>query len=92
MAHTPSAKKRLRQNVKRRQRNRATERDVKEQIKKVLSAAQAGGAADQLQAELRLAAKKLDKAAARRVLHPNTAARKKAQLARLVNQKAARSS
>ena len=37
--------------------------------------------------EYNVAAKKLDKAAARRVLHPNTAARRKSQLARLLRGK-----
>ena len=48
----------------------------------------AKGPADKLQAELKAAIKKLDKAAAKRVIHPNTAARKKSQLARLANAQA----
>src|SRR5262245_40018558 len=86
MPHTHTAKKRLRQNVKRRQRNRAALKDVKGQIKKVLDTAQEGNL-DQLRAEVKTAAKKLDKAAARRVIHPNLAARKKSQLGRLLHSK-----
>lgn len=86
MPHTHSAKKRLRQTLKRRLRNIATKRALKKQIKKVLEAAESGSA-DQRRQEYVLAAKKLDKAAARRVIHPNTAARKKSQLARLLNSK-----
>ncbi len=87
MPHTPTAKKRLRQNVKRRARNRTTIKDVKSQVKNVAEVA-AAGTPEQLQAAYRLAAKKLDKAASQRVIHPNLAARKKSQLARLLNAKA----
>jgi small subunit ribosomal protein S20 len=88
MPHTKSAKKRLRQNEERRLRNRATKSALKTQIKKVLATAQ-GGSLDDLRKEYNLAAKKLDRAAAKRVVHPNLAARKKSQLARLLNQKQA---
>ena len=86
MPHTSSAKKRLRQDEKRRLRNRATLKAVKVQIKKFLATAK-DGAAEAVQAEFRSAVKKLDKAAAKRVVHPNLAARKKSQLARLLNSK-----
>ena len=86
MPHTKSAKKRLRQNEKRRLRNRSTKSAIKTQIKKVLAAAK-GGTAEGLRTQLNLAAKKLDKAAAKRIIHPNLAARKKSQLARLVHRK-----
>jgi small subunit ribosomal protein S20 len=82
MPHTPSAKKRLRQIAKRRLRNRATKKAIRIQIKKFETAAKQGPG-EQTQAELLQAIKKLDKAAARRVIHPNAAARKKSQLARL---------
>ena len=87
MPHTPSAKKHLRKSLKRRMHNRAALRDIKDQIKKVLEADKTG-TLDQLKKEYNLAAKKLDKAAARRVVHPNLASRKKGQLARLVHKKA----
>jgi small subunit ribosomal protein S20 len=86
MPHTKSAKKRLRQYEKRRLNNRAIKKDVKTQIKKVLAAADEGPV-DQLRKEYNLAAKKLDHAAAKRVIHPNLAARKKSQLSRMVHQK-----
>jgi small subunit ribosomal protein S20 len=88
MPHTKSAKKSLRQNKKRRDRNRATKKLLKNQIKAVIAAAK-GDSPDQLQKEYNTAAKKLDRAAAKRVIHPNLAARKKAQLARLINEKKA---
>jgi small subunit ribosomal protein S20 len=87
MPHTRSAKKSLRKNETRRLHNRAVKKAIKTQIKKVLTAAE--GPIDQLRAEFNLAAKKLDKAAARRVVHPNLAARKKSQLAKLVHAKEA---
>ena len=87
MPHTRSAKKNLRKSVKRRLHNRAALRDIKDQIKKVLEADKTG-TLDQLKKEYNVAAKKLDKAASKRVVHPNLASRKKSQLARLVNKKA----
>jgi small subunit ribosomal protein S20 len=86
MPHTRSAKKQLRKSEKRRLRNRATMKALKTQIKKAV-AASTGGSLDELRKEFTLAAKKLDKAAAKRVIHPNLAARKKSQLARLLHQK-----
>ena len=88
MPHTRSAKKSLRKTQKRRLHNRVVKKAVKIQIKKVLTAAaDKQGDANQLRQELILAIKKLDKAAAKRVVHPNLAARKKSQLARLVHKK-----
>src|SRR5215472_16459540 len=86
MAHTKSAKKRLRQNEKRRLHNRAIKKEIKTQIKKVESVAESGPV-EQLLKEYNLAAKKLDQAAAKRVVHPNLASRKKSQLAHLLHQK-----
>jgi len=86
MPHSRSAKKSLRKSLKRRLHNRAVKKDLKAEIKKVLTVAKEA-TAKQLREEFRLAAKKLDKAAIRRVIHPNLAARKKSQLARLLHQK-----
>jgi small subunit ribosomal protein S20 len=86
MPHTSSAKKRLRQTEKRRLRNRAVKRTVKTHVKRVAAAAE-GGTVEQLREEYNLAAKKLDQAAAKRVIHPNLAARKKSQLAKLLRAK-----
>ena len=81
MPHTSSAKKALRQDAKRRDRNKAVKKAIKVQIKK-FEATVKDGTADQKKAEFVAAVKKLDKAAARKVIHPNAAARKKSQLAR----------
>jgi small subunit ribosomal protein S20 len=80
MPHTRSAEKSLRQDEKRRQRNRAAKKAIKTQIKSFLGAVGSDGAAVELKAAIR----KLDKAAAKRVIHPNAAARKKSQLARML--------
>lgn len=85
MPHTRSAKKNLRKSEKRRLHNRAVKKDIKIQVKNFLAALD--GPLDQLQKEFNLAAKKLDKAAAKRVVHPNLAARKKSQLARQLHDK-----
>lgn len=79
MPNTKSAKKRLRQNIKRRTRNRAVKSSLKTQIKKVRATALSGNG-EQAEAEYRLACKKLDQAAAKGVIHRNTAARHKSRL------------
>ena len=84
MPHTRSAKKQLRKTEKRRMRNRMTLKALKTQLKKVVATAASSASAEELRKEYNLAVKKLDKAAAKRVIHPNLAARKKSQLARLV--------
>jgi small subunit ribosomal protein S20 len=84
MPNTKSAKKRMRQNVERRLRNRATKSAMRTQIKRVVQAVGDGDAA-RANDELRLAVKKLDQAAAKKVIHKNAAARMKSRLARRVN-------
>lgn len=86
MPHLRSAKKRLRQNKKRRLHNREIKKAIRIQIKRFLRALNADDH-DGARQELRLCAKRLDKAGQRRVIHPNKAARKKSQLARLLNKK-----
>jgi small subunit ribosomal protein S20 len=86
MPHTRSAKKNMRKAEKRRIANRLAKKAIKKQIKTFLSAVD--GPIEALRTEYNVTAKKLDKAAAKRVIHPNLAARKKAQLARVLNKKA----
>jgi small subunit ribosomal protein S20 len=83
MPNKASAKKRVRQNEKRRLHNRSLKSEVKTFIKRVNDAVQARDAA-LAEKELRLAASRLDKLAKRNIWHPNSVSRKKAQLARLV--------
>jgi small subunit ribosomal protein S20 len=87
MPHTSTAKKRLRQGKRRRLHNRAVKKDVKNQLKNFESLL--NSPIEELRKAYNIAAKKLDKAAAKRVVHPNLAARKKSQLARILHQKAA---
>ncbi|HBJ36124.1 MAG TPA: 30S ribosomal protein S20 [Planctomycetaceae bacterium] len=79
MPNTPTAKKRLRQNVKARARNRAQRSALRSQIRKVRVAVE-GGKLDDAVTEFRLATKKLDKAAAANLIHDNTASRMKSRL------------
>lgn len=79
MPNSNSAKKRLRQNEVRRARNRAAKSSIKTQIRKVREAIVAGNV-EQGEAEFRLAAKRVDKAAAAGVVHANLAARVKSRL------------
>jgi small subunit ribosomal protein S20 len=84
VAHSLSAKKRIRQNVKHRIRNRARTKQVKLQVRKVVEAL-AERNAEKAAAELRLAVKKIDQVAAKGTLHKNAAARKKSRLQRRLN-------
>jgi small subunit ribosomal protein S20 len=77
MANIKSQIKRNRQNVVRRQRNKAIMSDLKTAIKKVEAAASAGEPTDEL---FRVAQKKIDMACAKGVIHPNAAARRKSRL------------
>jgi small subunit ribosomal protein S20 len=79
MPHTRSAKKNLRKSEKRRLANRACKKAIKKQIKAFLAALE--GPLDEARKQFALTAKKLDKAGAKRVIHPNLADRKKSQLA-----------
>jgi small subunit ribosomal protein S20 len=71
----------MRQSVKRRKHNRITKKVIKTLSKRTLSAL-AEKDFDKAAADLKLATAKIDKAGARRVIHPNTAARRKSRLAR----------
>ena len=79
MPNSASAKKRQRTSEKRRLRNRSVKNAVKTQLKRVLAAIGGGDKADP-ESEFRLATKRLDKAAAKGVIHKNAAARTKSRL------------
>lgn len=81
MPNTPSAIKRLKQNVKRRLHNRIAKKIIKTLSKRSFAAV-AAKEFEKAEADFRLATAKIDKAGIRRVLHPNTAARRKSKLAR----------
>jgi small subunit ribosomal protein S20 len=83
MPNTPSAHKRLRQNLKRQNRNRAVKSLIRKRIRQLREAV-AGGDIEQAEATYRVAAKHLDRAGARKVIHPNKAARQKSRLQSLI--------
>jgi small subunit ribosomal protein S20 len=79
MPTTKSATKRLRQSQEKRAMNRSVKRSIRSQYQKVIKAVEAGDA-DQAEQELQQAAKQLDRAATRNVIHSNAAARTKSRL------------
>lgn len=79
MPHSVSAKKRLRQNLRARERNRAIKSEIKSELKKVLEALTSGDVAAARE-HFKLVARKADRAAAKRTIHPNRAARLKSRL------------
>ena len=81
MAHTSSARKRIRQNERRRLRNRHYRSLMKTYMKKVRTATDPESA----QEAFRQATSIIDKLVSKGILHRNTAANKKAKLARFVN-------
>jgi len=80
LANSSSAEKRVRQERKRNLHNRSQRSRLKTAIKNVVQASDADAAA----AALKETGALLDRMASRRLIHPNKAARKKSQLARLV--------
>jgi len=84
VAHSLSAKKRVKQNAKKRTINRARKSQVKTQIKH-FEAALSNGDAETASERYRLVVKKLDKIAATSTMHKKTAARKKSRLAKQLN-------
>lgn len=79
MPHSVSAKKRLRQNLRARERNRAIKSEIKSELKKVLEALTSGDVAAARE-HFKMVARKADRAAAKRTIHPNRAARLKSRL------------
>ncbi len=84
MAHSLSAKKRVRQNVKRRMVNRARRSSMKTQLKR-FDTVLGEGKVDAVAAELKVTSTKLDKMSSKGTMHKKTAARKKSRLAKKLN-------
>ena len=84
VAHSLSAKKRVRQNAKQKAINRARKSQVKTQIKRFQAVLDAGDL-EKATGQYNLTVKKLDKTAATSTMHKRTAARKKSRLARQLN-------
>jgi len=84
MPQSTSAKKRVKQNVKAQEHNKAKKSEMRTQMKKVRAAIKAGDKAAALK-HLPRAMKLLDKAARKNVIHANKAARDKSILQRGVD-------
>ncbi|MCI2974871.1 MAG: 30S ribosomal protein S20 [Ferrimicrobium sp.] len=72
MANIKSQIKRIGQNERRRERNKAVRSELKTRVKNAVTS--------QDEAAIRLALKRIDKAASRGVIHKNQAARRKSRL------------
>lgn len=84
MANTQSAKKRMRQSRRHAADNRVQRSALRTAIRKVRSASTPA----EMRAALLAAERLLDRAARKRLVHPNTAARQKSRLHKLTSRKA----
>ena len=84
MAHSLSAKKRIRQNLRRRGRNRRRKVQLKGALRQFDAAVEANKRAPAAE-QLRTLYKALDQIAAKGTIHKKTAARKKSRLAKRLN-------
>ncbi|EEH63941.1 ribosomal protein S20 [Gleimia coleocanis DSM 15436] len=83
MANIKSQMKRIKTNEKRRIRNKAVKSELKTFVRRVREAIVAGDR-EAAEAALRLAGKKLDKAASKGVIHRNQAANRQSKLAQQI--------
>jgi small subunit ribosomal protein S20 len=83
MANIKSQIKRNRTNEVRRVRNKAARSEIKTRVKRAVASAENG--ADTSVADLRVAVKRLDKAATKGIIHKNQAANRKSRLVRRIN-------
>ena len=81
MANIKSQKKRILTNAKAADRNKAVKSELRTRVKNAVGSA----GTPEGDAALRLAMKRLDKAAAKGVIHPNAAARRKSRLMSKLN-------
>ena len=84
MAHSLSARKRVRQNEKRRSINRSRKSRIKTLVKRFEQTVGSGNV-DAASREFATIVKSIDKVAASGTLHKKTAARKKSRLAKKLN-------
>lgn len=85
MANIKSQIKRNRQNERRRRRNRADRSEMRSRAVAAIEAAN-GGSEEEAAAALKEAQRRIDRAVSKGTLHKNTAARRKARLAKRVKQ------
>lgn len=81
MANIKSQKKRILTNAKDAERNKAVKSELRTRVKTAVK----GLGADNSDESVRLAVKRLDMAAAKGIIHPNQAARRKSRLMKRVN-------
>jgi small subunit ribosomal protein S20 len=84
VANIKSQIKRNRQNLVRHERNKAVRSELKTRTRAAVTAAETG--ADDADERLRAAVKRIDTAAAKGIIHPNAAARRKSRLMARANQ------
>ncbi len=84
MAHSLSAKKRIRQSMKRRALNRVRKEIIKNHVKAFGTAVTAGDW-KKAEEELRVTTKTMARVATKGTLHKNTAARKRSRLTKRLN-------
>ncbi len=91
MPTSKSAKKNVRQDAVRRMRNRDRKSALRTQIKKFVLAVKKHEL-EEAEKHLSLATKKLDKIAAKNIIHKKTASRKKSRLTKMLNKQKATAS
>jgi small subunit ribosomal protein S20 len=84
VAHSLSAKKRVRQSIKRRARNRYRKEVVKDTVKGFTTALSSGDLS-KAAAVFKDVVKRLDKVAAKGTIHKKTASRKRSRMAKKLN-------
>ncbi len=84
MPQRKSGKTELKKNIKRRKRNLFVKAQVKKTIKKLKKSLQDKNT-ELIKDNLKTVYKTIDKAAAKKVIHPNNAARKKSRITKLAN-------
>lgn len=81
MANIKSQKKRILTNAKRAERNKAVKSELKTRVKNARTSVGTDANAE----DVRVAVKRIDMAAAKGIIHKNTAARRKSRLMKSVN-------
>ena len=84
MANIKSQIKRVKTNEKRRQRNKSVRSEVRTAVRKFREAVESGNAEEAAELQ-RAAARALDKAASKGVIHKNQAANRKSAMAKRIN-------
>ena len=84
MANLAQAKKRIKQNEKRHERNRARKSALKTETRKFLDAIH-GGELEKAKTQFTALTKQLDQVAAKGTLHKKSASRRKSRLAKRLN-------